>query len=221
MSNFCYEWPRPGLTSDIVLFAYKENHLKTLLIQRRDDPFKGMWAFPGGFVEESENAYQGALRELEEETHLKDIELKSLFFDSQLNRDPRGWTVSEVYYGFLPYGETFEKAGDDAAKTQWFNLNDLPDFAFDHDFIINKAIEKVKELILFKTFGFEILPLQFDIIHLMQVYLTILKDNNLVKKIIKKLIELDVVLLVDSEKSLFRFNKSKVDIIQDKGFLLA
>lgn len=221
MKKYCYAYPRPGVTADIVLFAYKENQLKTLLIQRRDDPFKGMWAFPGGFVEETETTLQGAIRELEEETHLKDIPLKPLFFDSELNRDPRGWTISEVYYGLLPYGETFEKAGDDAAQTKWYNINDdLPGFAFDHSLLIDKAIEKLRELILFNVFGHVLLPAEFDIIHLMQLYLTILKDDNLVKKIIKKLIELDIVLLTDKEKSLFSFNRTKVDVILEKGFLL-
>ena len=217
MKNYSYAYPRPGVTSDIVLFAYKDNRLKTLLIQRGQEPFINMWAFPGGFIEENETAEQAAYRELEEETSLSNIKLTPLFFDSNLNRDPRGWTISEVYYGFIPYGESSEKAGDDAAQTKWFEINNLPDFAFDHKLIAEKALEHLKELTLFKVFGSEILPKEFDIIHLLQIYLSVLKDDSFVKKLVKKLIEKEIIILIEEEKSLFSFNKLKIDELNKNG----
>lgn len=220
MSKYCYDWPRPGVTTDIILFAFKDNKLKTLLIQRGIEPYKSKWAFPGGFIEENETAEQAALRELEEETNLKDITLEQLFFDSELNRDPRGWTLSSVFYGFIPFGETNEKAGDDAAKTQWFDLTELPDFAFDHQLLAQNAMQKLKELIQFKVLGHQLLPKEFDIIELMQLYLSILNNDTEVKKYIKQLIEKEILFLTNKEKSLFTFNEVKVESVLEKGFLL-
>ncbi len=142
--KYCYEYPRPALTVDAVIFKRKQKGiLEVLLIERKNDPFKGFWAFPGGFVNIDEDLETAVKRELFEETGLKDVELQQLYTFGAVNRDPRGRTVSVVYWG-IAGKETEIFAGDDASKASWFPVDNLPRLAFDHDEIMKKALEKLK-----------------------------------------------------------------------------
>ncbi len=140
-------YEKPSLTVDCVIFKLKNNTLNILLIERAHEPFKGNWALPGGFVDKGETCEKAALRELEEETGIKltkHLELAGVF--SEPKRDPRGWTVSAAYFTALT-NERKIKAGDDASKAKWVDINSLPKLAFDHDKIIRTATQKLKNLI--------------------------------------------------------------------------
>ena len=129
-----YKYPRPSVTVDAILIR-KQNSI--LLIQRSGDPFKGKWAFPGGFIELDESLETSCQRELEEETGLKVKELTQFKAYGAVDRDPRGRTISVVFYSFQEE-ETVPVAGDDAANAQWFSLDQLPELAFDHQQIIDE-----------------------------------------------------------------------------------
>ncbi len=135
---FTYEYPRPMLTVDAMVIT-REKNPKILLIQRKNDPFSGAWALPGGFVDMDEDLTDAALRELKEETGaaLKDMVQFGTY--GKPGRDPRGRTVSVVYLAYID--EPLEVSGmDDAAQAKWFALNDLPALAFDHELIIRDYI---------------------------------------------------------------------------------
>ncbi|MBO6057220.1 MAG: NUDIX hydrolase [Bacteroidales bacterium] len=134
---FTYDYPRPAVTADCVVIA-KENEPKVLLIQRGNEPFKGQWAFPGGFMNMEETTEQCAVRELEEETGLKVTEIKQIGAYSKVDRDPRGRTVTVAYLVVIDKTEAV-KGGDDAAKAQWFPISGLPKLAFDHEEIMKDA----------------------------------------------------------------------------------
>ena len=138
---YTYQYPRPSLTTDAVVFRVKDASKQLLLIQRKFPPFKGKWALPGGFMDMDETLEQSAARELEEETGLKGINLQQLKAFSSLERDPRGRTVSVIFWGVADASLKIV-AGDDAAKAQWFDLNNLPELAFDHKEIVVAAIAK-------------------------------------------------------------------------------
>ena len=135
--GFVYDYPRPAVTADCVVIA-KENEPKVLLIQRGNEPFKGQWAFPGGFMNMDETTEQCAVRELEEETGLKVTEIKQIGAYSKVDRDPRGRTVTVAYLVVLDKAEAVI-GGDDAAKAQWFPISGLPKLAFDHEEIMKDA----------------------------------------------------------------------------------
>lgn len=141
--KYCYKYPHPAVTADCVIFSYDDNDIKVLLIQRGNEPYKGYWAFPGGFMNIDENAEQCALRELEEETGLKDVKLDQLYTFTDVNRDPRERVITITYYGIVELTDI--KGNDDAAQAQWFSLDEIPPLAFDHDLIFKKALEIVKE----------------------------------------------------------------------------
>ncbi len=138
--SFTYKYPRPALTVDAIVLK-KTHVVQVLLIQRANEPFKEMWAFPGGFVDMDETVEEAVVRELEEETSLSGIELKQFHTFSAVDRDPRHRTVSVVFYGFANE-KAKPIAGDDAKNAQWFDLDNLPKLAFDHQEILEKIVEE-------------------------------------------------------------------------------
>ena len=152
--TYTYKYPRPAVTADCIVNT-KEADPKVLLIQRGDEPFKGAWAFPGGFMNMDETTEQCAIRELEEETGLKVSKVYQIGAYSKVDRDPRGRTVTVAYLAIVD--EPIAVNGqDDAAKAQWFPLSafldkpsgkaERPELAFDHDEIIPDAVKKYKEV---------------------------------------------------------------------------
>ena len=125
---FTYSYPRQAVTVDAILIS-KQNSV--LLIERGHDPFKGKWALPGGFIDMDEELETACRRELEEETGLRVGELKQFRAYGGVNRDPRHRTISVIFYAFTDT-ELLACAGDDAAKAQWFSIDQLPELAFDH-----------------------------------------------------------------------------------------
>ena len=142
---YTYKYPRPAVTADCVVMT-REAEPKVLLIERGYEPFKGCWAFPGGFMNMDETTEQCAIRELEEETGLKVNEVHQIGAYSKVDRDPRGRTVTVAYLAIVDVSMTV-KGQDDAAKAQWFLLTALPELAFDHDEIMRDAIRKYKEVV--------------------------------------------------------------------------
>ena len=135
---YTYKYPRPAVTADCVVIT-REAEPKVLLIQRGNPPFKGCWAFPGGFMNMDETTEQCAIRELEEETGLKVSELQQIGAYSKVDRDPRGRTVTVAY--LVRINVPIAVIGqDDAAKAEWFPLSTMPPLAFDHEDIMQDAI---------------------------------------------------------------------------------
>ena len=145
-AKYVYEWPRPMVTVDTVIFSTVTDKTKILLIKRGKEPFKGMWALPGGFVEMDEELEDAAARELAEETHLTGIELKQMHTFGRCGRDPRGRQISIAFIGKAEPGLTDLKPGDDAVEAKWFDIDELPQMGFDHEEIVAMAIEKLPSL---------------------------------------------------------------------------
>jgi 8-oxo-dGTP diphosphatase len=138
-----YDYPKANNTVDMIILRENPALVKTvevLLIKRRDEPFKDCWALPGGYVEENESLEAAAARELLEETGLSDVKLKQFGAFGDPNRDPRGWTITVAFAGWLE-GNQQAKAGDDAKELAWFGLDRFPRMAFDHEKIINQYLE--------------------------------------------------------------------------------
>ena len=135
--EYTYKYPRPAVTADCVVMT-KEEVPKVLLIQRGAAPFKGAWAFPGGFMNMDETTEQCAIRELEEETGLKVTKVHQIGAYSKVDRDPRGRTITVAYLAIIDTPKDV-KGQDDAAKAEWFPITDLPKLAFDHYDIMKDA----------------------------------------------------------------------------------
>lgn len=145
------EFFKPSVTVDILVFTIdKENKdIQILLIKRKNPPYKDCWAFPGGFIEKDETLEESAKRELEEETSIK-IPVESLDIigiAGNPNRDPRGRTISIIYYSFVKKNDVKPKGLDDAKEAQWFSIFNPPILAFDHKEILSSAISKISNTI--------------------------------------------------------------------------
>jgi 8-oxo-dGTP diphosphatase len=136
--KYTYDYPRPSVTVDIVIVTQERNP-RVLLIRRKHEPFEGMWALPGGFVDEDEALDAAARRELQEETGIQAEHLEQLHTFGDPGRDPRGHTISVVYLARLEAAQVKPHAGDDAAAVDWFSLKKLPPLAFDHASILALA----------------------------------------------------------------------------------
>ncbi len=128
---YCYKYPRAALTADIIVAKQSIINTKILLIKRKNNPYKDMWAIPGGFMDMNETIEETAHRELAEETNIKIDKLHQMHVFSKTDRDPRHRTVTVCFYGFVDE-KTQAKSGDDAKEAEWFDVNNLPELAFDH-----------------------------------------------------------------------------------------
>jgi 8-oxo-dGTP diphosphatase len=142
--QYTYPYPRAAITADIIVLKQLENHLYVLLIERKHPPFEGMWALPGGFMDMDETLEETALRELKEETGITGIALKQFHTFSTLGRDPRHRTVTTVFSGYINNNTPKAKAGDDASKVEWFEINKLPLLAFDHEEMMGMFLAQCK-----------------------------------------------------------------------------
>ena len=136
--RFVYDHPRPAVTVDVVCCRYSDGRGQVALVRRAREPFAGAWALPGGFVNIGEDISDAARRELAEETGLKPIWIEQFYCFGTPGRDPRGRTISVAYVARVDPTQT-GRAADDAAQLRWFDMEDLPTLAFDHDRIIKKA----------------------------------------------------------------------------------
>lgn len=144
--SYTYDYPRPAVTADIVLFSRFDERDYVLLILRDRPPFEGCWAFPGGFIEMDETLEASALRELEEETGLKGITLKQFDTYGNPGRDPRHRTITVVFTGVCD-GLPEVRGMDDAHEAAWHPVKAVPKLGFDHDVILKDAHNAYKAMI--------------------------------------------------------------------------
>ena len=167
-----YRYEHMAVTTDCVIFTYEDRQLKVLLVRRGGEPFKGCWAFPGGFLQNDETAKEGALRELREETGLEAAAIGELGVFSDPDRDPRERVITIAYYALVKPFEVI--GGDDADEAAWFPADALPELAFDHDKIFQAAMERLRRDIHFEPIGFDLLDEIFTIPDLQRLYEAIL-----------------------------------------------
>jgi 8-oxo-dGTP diphosphatase len=215
MNTHSYKYPRPALTVDIVLFSFKNESLQTLLIQRKNEPFAGMWAYPGGFVDDHETAELAAVRELWEETGVYNAPLQQLFTDTELNRDPRGWIISVVFFALVS-ADTIIKAGDDARNVEWHSVHHAPEMVFGHELFLKKGMEKCRNMLLFSAFGKELLPDEFTLKTLYKLYLELIDIPEQLEQIVKRLADYGVLIQIGDK---WHFEKGRYMAIKVGGFL--
>lgn len=223
---YTYEYPRPRLTVDCVIFGLDESsRLKALLIQRGHDPYKGTWALPGGFVDMEEPLVEAALRELKEETGVSDVFIEQLYTVGTPNRDPRGRVVTVVYFALINLAQHKIGADSDAQDVRWFPISALPSLAFDHAEIMEMAIQRLRGKVRYQPIGFELLPQYFTLTQLQKLYERILgkelNKRNFRTKILKMNILKEGAILrgvAHRPAQLYRFDEEKYQDYLKQGF---
>lgn len=218
--TFTYDYPRPALSADCVLFAWQDQTIKVLLIQRKHEPFAKHWALPGGFVDIDEDLPTAAARELEEETHLKRVKLFQLAAYGAVERDPRTRVVTVAHWGLVTSAQMKQAvAGDDAALTCWFDVNKLPKLAFDHQVVMNDARRALRLRTVLNSFGKEWLPKRFSAVQLAGVYQAASERKESPKRLLTRLMKLGLV--KESKNELFEFETKTYRKYQNEFLLFS
>ena len=223
---FTYEYARPALTVDAVVFGLDDEDLKVLLVRRDIEPFKGKWALPGGFVRVGETLEEAVRRELREETGVAEVFLEQLYTFGATDRDPRERVVTVAYYALVKLSDHRIHAATDACDAAWFAVSEAQSLAFDHERILAAALERLKNKVRYQPIGFELLPPQFTLSQLQRLYETILETPLDKRNFRKKILSMDFIVALDEvEKDvahraarLYRFDRKKYQQLQKRGF---
>ena len=183
MQKYTYDYPHPAVATDCVVFGFDGHDLKILLIERGIEPFKGAWAL------------------LKEETGLDIANIEQLYTFTDVNRDPRERVISIAFYALAR--KTDVQGGDDAAQAKWFGINDVPRLAFDHDYILHKALEKIREDIHFEPVGFGLLDKEFTMSELQRLYEAILGVQFDRRNFHKKMLQTGILEEVEDDSLTF------------------
>jgi len=197
MATYEYRYPHPAVTTDCVVFGFDGRELKVLLIERGLEPYKGMWAFPGGFMRIDETAEQCAIRELKEETGMVLTQVRQLGAFSGVYRDPRERVVTIAFYALARQSEVI--GGDDAAHARWWPIKEIPQLAFDHDYILRRAMERIRQDIHFEPVGFGLMEEEFTIADLQRLYESILGVHFDRRNFYRKMMQTGILQEVEEE----------------------
>ena len=188
------QFERPSVTVDVVIFSLIQEQLKVLLVKRKQWPFQGMWAIPGGFVRMDEALEDAAARELEEETSVKDVYMEQLYTFGAPDRDPRTRVITVAYFAIVPADAvTYYEAGSDAEATAWHPMETLPELAFDHRTILDYALTRLRYKLEYTTVGFELLPDVFTLSDLQHAYELILGEELDKRNFRRKILAADIL----------------------------
>ncbi|MCM1142902.1 MAG: NUDIX hydrolase [Muribaculum sp.] len=168
--KYCYAYPHAAITADIVVFGFDGKGLQILLVERGGEPYKGMWALPGGFMKIEESIEECACRELEEETNVKDIYMEQFHVFSRVGRDPRERVVTVAFLALVKKSDFHVIGGDDAAKAEWFKSDELPHLAFDHKDIIETANKVLQDRLKVSPIAFQLLDDKFTLPDIRRIY---------------------------------------------------
>ncbi len=220
-----YEYARPALTVDAVVFGLDAGELKILLIQRGQSPFQGQWALPGGFIQEGETLDEAVARELEEEAGLRQVFLEQLYTFGAVARDPRERVVSVAYYALVKLADHTTRAATDAADARWFPATAPPPLAFDHADILSMALDRLRGKLRYQPLGFELLPEKFTLTQLQQLYETVLGTPLDKRNFRKKVLGFDLLIPLEETQregphrpaQLFRFDPARYQYLLKQG----
>ncbi|MBD3256737.1 MAG: NUDIX domain-containing protein [Candidatus Lokiarchaeota archaeon] len=199
-------YKNPALTVDTIIFSIRDKTLKLLLIKRKNPPFQDKWAIPGGFVDYEEDIPDAAYRELEEETGIQGISLEQVRTFGTPGRDPRGRTVSVVYFSLINSAGLEIRADTDAKEAGWFSVYDLPETAFDHAEIIDFTVRFLRQKLENTPVARHAMPEKFSLEELREVYEIIL-NKTLNHEIFKQKIT-ETNLLEKAGDSVYKFRES-------------
>lgn len=175
--TYTYRYPHPAVAVDLAIFSIRENQLSVLLVQRGVEPFKGLWALPGGFVRMDEDLVVGARRELQEETGIEHAWLEQVGAFGQPDRDPRERVISVAFYAIISSDRIELRAGSDATSARWWRCSEVQGLAFDHMEIVSRARGHLTDRVRRSALALQFLPSEFTLSELQQVHEAILGEE--------------------------------------------
>ena len=161
--------PKFYISVDCIIFGFSKGELSLLLLKRNFEPAKGQWSLMGGFVQENESADDAAKRVLFELTGLKDVYMEQIGAFGEIHRDPGERVISLAYYALININE-YDRELVSLHNAHWMNINELPDLIFDHNQMVEKARNVMKQKASRAPIGFNLLPELFTLTQLQNLY---------------------------------------------------
>ena len=217
-----------AIAVDVVLLTIQDGTLKVLLVKREHPPHRKAWALPGGMVDHEESVDSAALRELQDKTSIGSIYLEQLYTFGEPVRDPRGRVITVAYYALVNWQPFQLKARAGTSRVDWFAVKRLPALAFDHQRIIDYALERLRNKINYTTIGFQLLPRQFTLTDLQRSYEVILGQRLDKRNFRRKMLQLGILKDTRDFRAsgrqrparLYTFAEPKVVKLQEKGIIV-
>lgn len=183
----------PRIITNVVVYSLRDGQLKLLLVRRGADPFKSMWALPGGQLQANEDLDSSALRTLEEGTGVAGVYLEQLYTFGEPDRDPRHRTIAVSYFALIPSDRLQLRAAMNAEGVGWFSLNELPQLAFDHAQMVDVARQRLAAKLAYSTIALQFMPERFTLSELQEVYETILDEKMDKRNFRKRILAMEQV----------------------------
>jgi 8-oxo-dGTP diphosphatase len=210
---------------DCVIFGFEDGKLQVLLVQRNIEPEFGKWAIPGGFVYKNESIGSSAKRILKELTGVSNIYLEQLSAFGEVDRYPER-VITITYYSLIKPGNYTLNVGIDAKDAKWFEIETVPELVFDHQYILNTALGKLKRKSRHEPVGFELLPEKFTLHQIQELYEAIHNKKFDKPNFRRKILNMDLLDQLKETQTgkahraprLYKFDKIKYDSLKEKGF---
>lgn len=208
----------PMVTVDIVVFTIEAQELAVFLIKRKYNPYKGMWALPGGFIRKKEGPMRAAMRELKEETGVGGVYLEQLYTFGNPSRDPRGRVITIAYLALVPRHTVRLKASFDAADVDIFPIKKLPRLAFDHAQILSYALTRLRNKLQYTNVAWSLMPTLFTLGEIQKVYELILGRRIDKRNFRKKILSLGILKEAEKMKKGLRQRPAQLYQFKTKQF---
>jgi 8-oxo-dGTP diphosphatase len=175
-NNSAYE--QPGVTVDLVIFTVNEEKLKVLLVKRAREPFVGFWSIPGGFLKIGESLEGAAIRVMKEKTGVKEVYMEQLYTFGRPDRDPRARVITVTYFALIPWQNLIQPESNKVTDLTWYAADQLPSqLAFDHQEILNYAINRLRAKVSYSNIVYGLLPVRFRLSDLQKIYESIINKS--------------------------------------------
>lgn len=184
---------KTAFSVDNVIFGFDKDHLKILLIKRKEEPFAGHWALPGDIVMPDEDLRDSAFRVLDQLTGVKDVHLEQVFTFGKVDRHPKGRVITVAYYSLINIADVDIRAASFADKVAWKEVRSIESLAFDHMKIMHTCLNKLQRDVKFKPIGFELLPKFFTLTELQKLYEAVLETDLDKRNFRKKILKMDIL----------------------------
>ena len=219
------KYQKPSVTVDNVIFGYHDNQISLLLLNRKEEPFANTWTLPGGFLHIHETFEHASKRILTAKTGVADVFLEQLYTFDAPDRDPRGRVLSVAYFALVNPEKYAIMAGTAANDVQWFDWKALPKLGFDHENMVETAVNRLKTKVLWQPIGFELLDTRFSMPELHALYETVLNKQFERRNFYKRIMELGILQKVDTRRDggrkrpadLFEFDVGKYNNLIGSG----
>ena len=213
------------LAVDCIIFGFDGKNLRILLIKRNFEPEMGKWSLIGGFLKEEENLDQAAIRILHHLTGLDNIFMEQFYTFSKVDRDPGERTISVAYYALIDIA-SHDREPLQLNSANWVAVKKIPPLIFDHERMVQRAINRLRYRASTKPIGFELLPPKFTMRQLQTLYKSILDQKLDKRNFINKVNALDILVKLEEKDMsssrkgsyLYQFDKEKYDAKAENGF---